>query len=131
MLDHKTTELANGPNFAALATLMPDGVPQVHVMWVDADEEHILVNTEVHRPKFKNLMANPTATVMIMNRDNPYEFVEVRGKVVETVTGSTARSHIDTLARKYLGLEEYPNPIQSERVIMKIKPNRILAFPSG
>lgn len=129
MLDHKTLELAKGANFATLATLMPDGVPQVHVMWVDADEEHILINTEVHRPKFRNVMANPTATVLILNRDNPYEYVEVRGEVVETVTGPAARSHIDALALKYMGVEEYPNPITSERVILKIKPNRIFGFP--
>ncbi len=128
MLDDKTLELAKGPNFAVLATLMPDGVPQVHVMWVDTDKDHILINTEVHRAKFRNLMANPTATITIMSRDNPYEFVEVRGKVVESVTGPTARSHIDALALKYMGLEEYPNPITSERVILKIRPNRIFGY---
>ena len=70
MLDKKTLGLARGANFASLATLMPDGTPQVHVMWVDADDEHILINTEVHRPKYRNMMANPAATILIMNPDN-------------------------------------------------------------
>ena len=57
MLDEKTLELARGPNFASLATVMPDGTLQVHVMWVDADDDHILINTEVHRRKFKKARA--------------------------------------------------------------------------
>lgn len=129
MLDDKTIKLARGANFAALATLMPDGVPQVHVMWVDTDGEHILINTEVHRTKFRNIKANPTVTVLIVNRDNRYRYAEVRGEVVETVTGPTARAHIDALANKYLGVDEYPNPITSERVILKIKPKRVFNFP--
>lgn len=129
MLDNKILGLARGANFASLATLMPDGTPQVHVMWVDADDEHILINTEVHRRKFKNMMANPIATVLIVHRDNPWLYVEVRGEVVGTVTGPVARSHIDALARKYMDVDEYPRPIVSERVILKIKPKRIVTFP--
>ena len=131
MLDDKTLRLARGPNFASLATLMPDGTPQVHVMWVDADDHHVLINTEVHRRKFKNMMANPKATVLIVHRDDPWSFVEVRGEVAETVTGPSARAHIDSLAHKYLGVDLYPNPITSERVIVKIAPKRIFRFPPG
>ena len=129
MLDDKTLRLARGPNFASLATLMPDGAPQVHVMWVDADDDHVLINTEVHRRKFKNMMANPKATVLIVHRDDPWSFVEVRGDVVETVTGPSALDHIDALAHKYLGVDSYANPITSERVIVKIAPKRIFIFP--
>jgi len=130
MLDDKTIELARrGANFASLATLMPDGTPQVHVMWVDADDDHILINTEVHRRKFKNIMEDPKATVLIVHRDNPWFYVEVRGEVAGTITGSVARSHIDALAHKYMGVDEYPKPITSERVIVKIKPTRVVHFP--
>ena len=129
MLDDKTLQLAQGPNFASLATIMPDGSLQVHVMWVDADEDHILINTEVHRRKFKNMMANPTTTVLIVHRNDPWSYVEVRGEVAGTVTGTEARSHIDALSHKYLGVDTYPRPITSERVIVKIKPERIVAFP--
>ena len=131
MLDAKTLELARGPNFASLATLMPDGTPQVHMMWVDADDDHILINTEVHRRKFKNMMANPMATVMVVHRDDPWCFVEVRGEVTGTVTGPEARSHIDALARQYMGVDGYPRPITSERVIVKIAPRRVLHYPPG
>ena len=125
MLDDLTLRLARGPNFASLATLMPDGSPQVHVMWVDADDRHILINTEVHRRKFKNMTANPLATVLIVDRDDPWTYSEVRGVVVETVTGPEARSHIDALTHKYLGLDNYPQPITSERAIVKIAPRRV------
>lgn len=125
MLDELTLRLARGPNFASLATLMPDGSPQVHVMWVDTDGDCILVNTEVHRRKFKNITANPLATVLIVDRGDPWTYSEVRGEVVETVTGPEARAHIDALTRKYLGLDDYPNPISSERAILKIAPRRV------
>ena len=125
MLDDLTLRLARGPNFASLATLMPDGSPQVHVMWVDADDRHILINTEVHRRKFKNMTANPLATVLIVDRGDPWTYSEVRGVVVETVTGPEARSHIDALTHKYLGLDNYPQPITSERAIVKIAPRRV------
>ena len=130
MLDKKTLELARDPNFASMATIMPDGTLQVHVMWVDADEDHILINTEVHRRKFKNLMANPTVTVLIVHRDDPWLYVEVRGEVTDTVTGPEARSHIDALSQKYLGVD-YPQPIVSERAMCKITPTRIVKFPAS
>ena len=131
MLDKRVLRLARGANYASLATVMPDGSVQVHLMWVDADDEHILINTETHRPKYRNMMANPRATVMIPEWGNPWHFAEVRGEVVETVTGAEARSHIDALAHKYMGVGEYPNPITSERVIVKIAPERVLVFPPG
>ena len=131
MLDDNVRRLATGANFASLATVMPSGDLQVQVMWVDCDEDHILVNTEVHRRKFLNLTADPRATVLIVNRDDPWDYVEVRGRVAETVTGPAARAHIDKLAHKYFGKETYPNPIVSERVIVKVAPTRVFKFPPG
>lgn len=123
MLHEKTRDLAAGPNFATISTLMPDGTPQTHVMWVDADGEHVLVNTEVHRTKYRNLARDPRATVTILDREDPYSYVEVRGRLVSEVRGPQARDHIDELSRKYLG-RDYPNPITSERVILVIRPER-------
>ena len=131
MLDQSVLRLARGANYASLATVMPDGSMQVHLMWVDADDEHILINTEVHRPKYRNMMADSRVTVLIPDWGNPYHFAEVRGQVVDTVTGPEARSHIDALAHKYMGVDEYPNPITTERVIVKIAPKRVLIFPPG
>ncbi|MGI9616254.1 MAG: TIGR03618 family F420-dependent PPOX class oxidoreductase [Acidimicrobiales bacterium] len=123
MIEDGVRELAQGKNFAALTTLLPSGQPQTHVMWVDCDGDHILINTEVHRRKFKNVVADPRVTVAIWNAENPYSFAEVRGRVVETVTGDAALANINALANKYTGADYAPE-IQSERVILKIAPDR-------
>jgi len=123
MLEEKTRQLASGKNFAVLTTLFPDGTPQSHVMWVDHDGEHILINTEVHRRKFKNLSEDTRATVTIIDSENAYSYVEVRGRVVDQVGGQEARDHINALSQRYFG-KDYSNQIQSERVILKIEPER-------
>lgn len=123
MLDEKTKALASGRNFAVLTTLMPDGTPQSHVMWVDHDDEHILINTEIHRRKYENIRRDSRATVTIMNANDGYSYSEVRGTVVEEVGGPEARRHIDALSQRYFG-KPYPNQVQSERVILKILPDR-------
>lgn len=124
-LDDDVREIATGQNFAALTTLLPDGTPQTHIMWVDADDEHVIINTEVHRAKFRNLQRDPRATVTIWDRDDPYRFVEVRGRVAGTVTGPEALAHIEACSQRYFG-RPYPGPIQSERVIVRIAPERIV-----
>ena len=123
MLHDKVRTLAEGANFAALTTVLPDGQPQTHIMWVGCDDEHIIINTEVHRRKFKNIERDPRVTVTIWDADNPYSFVEVRGQVVDTVTGDEARGNIDALSQKYMG-RDYASDIQSERVILRIAPDR-------
>lgn len=127
-IDPAVTTLTEGPNFAALTTLFEDGTPQTQIMWVGADEEHVLINTEVHRAKFKNVERDPRVTVTIWNAEMPYQYAEVRGRVVETVTGPEARDHIDALAKRYMGVDEYPNPIQTERVILKVAPERTVTM---
>ena len=94
-----------------------------HVMWVDANEDHVLINTEVHRAKFKAVERDPRVTVTIWERGDPYTYAEVRGRVVELVRGPEARAHIDALSRKYRGLNYDPTRIQSERVILRIEPD--------
>ncbi|MGH9262415.1 MAG: TIGR03618 family F420-dependent PPOX class oxidoreductase [Acidimicrobiales bacterium] len=124
MLDDRIQQLATqGRNIAAVTTLMPDGTPQTTPLWVDADDEHVLLNTEVHRQKFKNVARDPRVTVTIWDAEQPFLYGEVRGEVIETVTGPDARAHIDQLSQKYVG-HDYANPIQSERVILKVAPKR-------
>jgi PPOX class probable F420-dependent enzyme len=123
VLEQGVRQLAKGKNFAAFTTLLPDGRPMTHVMWVDCDDEHVLINTERHRQKAKNVRRDPRVTVTIWDRDDPYHYTEVRGEVVETVTGPEARAHIDSLSMKYYG-HEYRNQIRSERLILRIKPLR-------
>jgi PPOX class probable F420-dependent enzyme len=123
VLEEGVRQLAKGKNFAAFTTLLPDGQPMTHVMWVDCDDEHVLINTERHRQKAKNLRRDPRVTVTIWDNDDPYRYAEVRGEVVETVRGTEARDHIDSLSMKYYG-HEYRNKIQSERLLVRIKPLR-------
>jgi PPOX class probable F420-dependent enzyme len=129
-LHPKVVELARGENFAALTTLLPSGHPQTQVMWVDADDEHLLINTEVHRQKFKNIERDRRVTLTIWDREDPYRFVEVRGEVVEKVKGPEARKHIDELSQKYHG-RPYQTRIRSERVVLRIAPLRqVIRIPS-
>lgn len=126
-IDDGVRALAKGPNFAVVTTLMPDGLPQSQVMWVDCDDEHVLINTEMGRQKQRNAERDPRATVTIIDRENPYSYAEVRGEVVEALRGQEARDHIDALSVKYTGEPYSPEAIQTERVILKIKPRRQLA----
>jgi PPOX class probable F420-dependent enzyme len=123
MLEPAIRDLARDTNFASLCVRLPNGQIANHVMWVDADDEHVLINTEVHRAKFKGMEADPNVTVMIWQRDDPYTYAEVRGVVTETVRGPEARAHIDALSQKYRGTP-YTGEIKSERVIVKIAPQR-------
>ncbi|MHB1732814.1 TIGR03618 family F420-dependent PPOX class oxidoreductase [Ferrimicrobium acidiphilum] len=126
MLDQTLEALVHGQNFATLTTLTPQGVPQSSVMWIDCDHEHLLINTEVARAKFRNISHNPVVTVLVWDRDNPYRYVEVRGIVHDTITGDLADEHLEQLARKYTG-EAFAGTIESSRVILKIKPTRTRA----
>ena len=123
MLEPRVLELARGANLASVTTLLPDGTPMTQPLWVDADDEHILLNTEVHRQKFKNIQRDPRVTVLVVDPEAPYLYVEVRGHVVATVLGPDARAHIDALSQKYTG-GDYRNAIQSERVILQVAPDR-------
>ena len=123
MLEEGVRQLAKERNFAVLTTLLPDGQLMSHVMWVDCDDEHVVINTETHRQKVKNIRRDPRVTVTIWDAGDPYRYAEVRGEVVETVAGPEARAHIDELSMKYNG-HEYRNQIQSERLILRIKPLR-------
>lgn len=119
-MDKELRELAAGPNFAALTTLLPDGHPATQPMWVDVDGDHLLLNTEVHRRKFDSIQRDPRVTVMVWERDNPYRYQEFRGRVVEIVRGQAARDHIDQLAQQYFGRDYDPDQISSERVILRV-----------
>ena len=126
-LDNKTLLMADGPNYAALTTLFKNGVPQTHVMWVDTDGENILINTEIHRVKYKNVKIDPRVTVMIWKHDDPFKFVEIRGEVIGEITGQEARDNIDKLSEKYWN-KPYPFPIQTERIVLIIKSNKEVTF---
>ena len=123
-LDPAVKELFQAKNFGAVSVRMPSGDIATTVMWVDADDDHVVFNTEVHRNKYKVLEKDPTVTIVAWYAENPYHYAEVRGRVVSTETGPAAKDHIDALAKKYQGVDDYPNPIQTERVIVRIEPTR-------
>ena len=124
-LDPRACELAQAPNFATLSVILRSGRPMTHVMWVDADEDHILINTEAHRAKFRAIERDPRVTVTVWQRDDPYTYAEVRGQVVATTRGQEARDHIDSLSRKYRGKDYDDSAITSERVILRIAPETV------
>jgi PPOX class probable F420-dependent enzyme len=95
--------LIEAKNFAHLATLRRDGSPHVAPVWVDHDGDIILVNTAVGRVKQKNIMKDPRVGLSITDQNNPYERVEIRGRVVSQ-TREGAEEHIDKLANKYTGI---------------------------
>jgi PPOX class probable F420-dependent enzyme len=119
-----TVELAKGANYGSITTMLPSGNPQTQLIWVGTDGERVVVNTEVHRQKFKNIERDPRVTLTIRDEQNPYRYAEVRGEVVETVRGQEARDHIDELSQKYHGQDYDPDDIVSERVMLWIVPNR-------
>ena len=122
MLDPVIRDFARDKNFGSISFHLPDGAIGTHVMWVDADDEHVLINTEVHRLKYKAVTSDPNVTVTIWGSD-PYQYAEVRGKVTGEVRGPEARAHIDALSQKYTSAD-YSGTIQSERVILEITPMR-------
>ena len=111
--------------FANLATINADGTPQVTPVWFDWDGSRIRINTAKGRLKDKNLRRTPSMALSIMDPDNPYRYVQVRGRVT-TVTELEADAHIDSLAKKYMGQDRYPYRKPGEvRVIFTISPDRV------
>jgi PPOX class probable F420-dependent enzyme len=108
--------------FAQLATLMPDGSPQVSPVWFDFDGHNILINTAKGRVKDQNMRRDKRVGIDIMDPDNPYRHVSIRGSVVD-ITENGADAHIDKLAKRYIGQDRYPYRANGEvRVIFKIQP---------
>ena len=119
-----TVGMAQGRNYAHITTIFPSGHFQTHPVWVHSDGTRIVVNTETHRPKFKNVQNDPRVTVTIRDEENPYRYAEIRGTVEETVTGQEARDQLDELSQKYDGKPYDESAIKSERVMLWIVPER-------
>jgi PPOX class probable F420-dependent enzyme len=120
-------DLLQKPAFACLTTLMPDGSPQVTPVWCDGDDNQIIFNTAKGRQKDRNLRRDSRVALAIMDPANPYRYLQIRGRVTD-ITEQGADAHIDKLAKKYMGVDEYPFRSADEvRVIYKIKPEHINA----
>ena len=125
VLPEKYFDLLQKKALASLATMMPDGSPQVTPVWFDWDGTHLLVNSAKGRQKDRNMRARPHVALAIIDPDNPYRYLEVRGSVAE-ITEDGADESIDKLAKKYLGADKYPFREPGEqRVLYKILPEHI------
>ena len=122
VIPDKYKDLFSKKAFAVLGTVMPDGSPQVTPVWVDYDGEYVIVNSARGRRKDKNMQRNSAVALALVDPDNPYRYLEVRGRVSE-ITEDGADQHIDKMAKKYLGVDRYPGRQPGEvRVMYKIKP---------
>lgn len=124
-LSKRAKQILGKKAFAHLATLMPDGTPQVSPVWVDFDGDQILVNTAQGRRKYENLERDNRVALSVTDPDNPYSALMIRGRVVES-TRDGADAHIDKMAKKYLGQDKYPFRQPGEvRVLYKIEPESV------
>ena len=121
-------EIFAGKAFVHLATCMPDGSPQVSPVWVDLDGDQIVVNSAKGRLKDRNMRADPRVAVSVTDPDNPYRSLMIRGRVTK-ISNEGADQHIDQMAKKYMGVDEYPFRQPGEvRVLYHIEPERIAAM---
>ena len=123
-IDPQYLDLFNKRAFASLATLMPDGSPQVTPVWIDYDGRYIWVNTARGRQKDLNMTTDPRVALEIRDPEDPYRYIQIRGRVVE-ITEDGADAHMDKMAQKYLGQARYANHTPDQiRVIYKILPSQ-------
>lgn len=116
----KYRDLFEKKAFGSFTTLMPDGSPQTTPVWVDYKDGEVWVNSAVGRQKDLNVRRDPRVAIAVIDPDNPYRYVEVRGRVRE-ITQNGADEHIDRMAKKYLGQDKYPYGQPGEqRVLYKI-----------
>lgn len=120
----KYQDLLESKQLIVMATINDDGTLQTSPVWFEFRDDHLFINTAKGRKKDRNLRARPVFSGTIVDPANPYRYVEVRGEVAEC-TEEGADEHIDFLAKKYLGVDSYPNRSEDEvRVLYKIKPTR-------
>jgi len=119
-------ELLRARNFAHVGTIRRDGSPHVTVMWVDADDSHVLVNTAVGRAKDRHVRRDPRVSVTVHQEGDGYRWVGIDGTIVEMVTGEEADRHIDFLNRKYHDGKPWSYVSGQQRVMYRIRPDRVI-----
>jgi len=127
-LPASVSTILDAPEFATLATLQPDGQPQLSVVWIARDGHDLLISTVKGRQKHRNLERDPRATVLVYPKENPYSYVEVRGTV--TMTESGGRELIDRLNLEYTGGDRYTmdDGTDNIRVFVRLTPSNVVAL---
>jgi PPOX class probable F420-dependent enzyme len=124
-IPEKYLDLFQKQAFANLGTIMSDGSPQVTPVWVDYDGKYVRFNSALGRVKDRNVRRDPRVSLSILDPENPYRYLAIRGRVVE-ITQKGADEHINSLSQKYLGKAEYPYRQPGEvRVLYKIEPEKV------
>jgi len=124
-IEGRSRELLEQPNFCHVGSIRKDGSAHVIPVWVDTDGTYALLNTAEGRVWADNVARDPRVALTVANVENPYEYVTIRGRV-EEITREGADEHIDKLAKKYMGLDEYPLRQPGEqRVIVRVAPERV------
>jgi PPOX class probable F420-dependent enzyme len=125
-LSEKARKLFEDPNYLFVGTVNKDGSPQVTPVWTDVSNGYIRFNTAVGRAKERNLRRDPRVGLSITAREDPWDKVDIRGRVVDFIEGEEADQSIDDLSEKYIGQRPYPwrNP-EEKRVIVVIEPERV------
>ena len=110
------------PNFGYLATIMEDGSPHVAPVWVDVADDHVVLNTAAGRVKERNIRRDPRIALSVADQQNPYDKVDIRGRVVEIIDGEEAVDHINQLSMKYRGDPNYPLSPGEQRLKLIVEP---------
>jgi PPOX class probable F420-dependent enzyme len=117
----------DAPNLAFLATVMKDGSPQVTPVWIAMEDDNITFNTALGRLKERNMRRDPRVAISVANRDDIYDRVTIRGRVVDMIEGEEADRQIDELAHKYLGVYAYPGRAPGEARLKVVVEPRVVA----
>jgi PPOX class probable F420-dependent enzyme len=125
-LTEQQAQLFLDPNYGVVTTLRRDGSPQMTVVWLDWDGEHVVFNTAEGRVKPRNIRRNPAVGVFVMNPEDPYRWIAVTGTAEMTREG--AAEHIDKLAKKYFGRDSYGLQPGEQRIIVRVRPERVTAY---
>lgn len=125
-LDDKTRQLVDGRNFATIATLNPDGSPQTSVIWVGLDGDTVVFSSTTGRKKTRNILRDPRVSLTVVNADNPYQTAEIRGTA--EVVDDPDRTLGTRLSHKYVGEDPPPEPPEVKRVIVRVRPEKVISF---
>lgn len=128
-MDSKVISLFSDKNLVFIATVMPDGSPQLSPVWGDLEDDFIMINTAEGRIKHKNVLLDQRVAVSVVSYKNPLDMTTIRGRVVEIIP-DYEYSHADRLTKKYMGRDHYPFKRPGEkRITLKIKPEKVFVLP--